>query len=492
LAPKKMLDIRYESIQKATFMKPPSFQRLSLTCVLFLLGACTALETTQSPNADFDRKAHVGQYYLLPKALVSLAGAADADGNYLVTTSMNLVPDHRYKYFLNWKPNAFSEDIISSLEIGSDGLLSTVNYSAEDKTPVIIGDVITTGINLFKIAGDLGLTRAEHGGAPVKRPPFKYTFDPFSVNETTRVHDELLRNQRIALYISPEPAKIVHPPHADPESGGVFYHPPTTIELLLVDKSAAVRPQESPTPSSQAGQRADKKKPASASESPATAGASPAPSPATGGTQSPATAGASPVASPTTGGTKDSSNGAGSPATRCRVVFTVPDIDRIVCFRLGRSFMTKREANLTFSHGMPGKLVFKQPSAVQAVTGTLSSATSSVASAVPTLIKISDDRKIAALQEQTSLMTEQSKLLEARQKLIQDQQALAKATSPLPPNSSPRSDADISQLRSQIQQQQQNITNMRQDIKKKLQDSDLTSEEKKKAIEAAGLDQDEP
>lgn len=426
-----------------------------------------------------------------------MQGAADTDGNYLVTTSMNLVPDHRFKYFLNWKPNVFSEDVISSLEVGSDGLLSTVNYSAEDKTPVIIGDVITTGINLFKIAGDLGLTRAEHGGATANRPPFKYTFDPFSVYEATKVRDELLKNQRIALHIWPDPAKTVHPTRADPESGGVFYHPPTTIEFLLVDKNTTVGPQESPTPSSAAGQRADKKKPAEASQSPTTARVSPTASPASGGTQSPSTAGASPAASPANGGTKDGSNGggaasAGSPVTRCRVVFTVPDVDRIACFRLGRSFMTKREANLTFSHGMPGKLVFKQPSAVQAVTGTLSTATSTVANAVPTLIKVSDDRKIAALQEQSSLATEQSKLLEARTKLIQDQQALATATSAPPPNPNRSNDENMNELRNQIQQQQQNITNMKQDIKRKLQSSDLSSEEKTKAIEAAGLDQDEP
>jgi hypothetical protein len=447
-------------------MTPLPFSRYLLLFLSFLAG-CTALETRSVLDARFDQaKPHVGQYYFLPKALITIEGTADADGNYLVSTSTHLVADHRYRYFLRWKPNAFSEDTIANLEVDSDGTLTSVNYSAEDKTPAIIGDVVTTGINLFKIAGQLGVNRAA-GEAPAKRPPFKYTFDPFDAAETAKVRRELQSEQSIKLDIFPDPGSLVrHVDRAiDPQSGGVFYHPPTTLEFLITDKSAPSQSNKKAPLPSKGLARADTKA---------------SPTPATG---SPPDA----AGSPDKPGTKSTS---GSPATHCRLVITVPDQDRVVCFALSRAFMTKRDANLTFAHGMPTKLVFKQPSAVQAITGTLSAVTTTVAGAVPTLIKVSDDRKIAALQEQTSLVTEQSKLLEAQKKLIDDQNAFAKASATGSPGAN-RSDADIAELRSASQAQRETITGLeeqvrtqKQKIKERLQSSGLSNDELKKAVEA--------
>ena len=416
----------------------------SAAFALTFLTACTALDTHSTANGQFDEsKPHVGQYYLLPKALITVEGTSDADGNYAVSTSMSLVADHRYKYFLKWKPNAFYEDTIKNLDVDSDGMLTSVNYSAEDKSPAIISDIVSTAINIFKIAGELPLNRG--AGPSVKRPPFKYTFDPFNAVETNRVRGELRRQQLIALSIAPDPASIHHLRRTnDPESGGVFYHPPTTIDLLIVDLN---------------NQAVDALK-----DTPKTA--------------------------------------KGSSATQCHVVMTVPDLDRVACFRLGRAFMTKREANLTFAHGMPAKLVFKQPSAVQAVTGTPSAVTGAIGTSIPTLVKVSDDRKIAALQEQNTLVTEQSKLLEAQKKLIEDQRALARTQSGTGDNGgsgSNRSNTpEMTDLRNAMQQQRDNITNLtekirkqRQDIKDKLQSSGLNKEDIQKAIEAADLNKEE-
>lgn len=453
----------------------------SLICGL-LIG-CTVLETTPSPSARFDEaRPHVGRYYFLPKALITIEGAPDTDGNYLVTTSVSLVADKRYKYFLNWKPNAFSEDAINNLDVDSDGLLTSVNYSAEDKTPAIISDIVKTAINVFKIAGQLRGNRAEE--AP--RAPFKYTFDPFNEYETHKVRYELRHKQSISVYVYPDPAEVHHLKQAaDPAGGGVFYHPPTPIELLIVDNNIPQK-KKPPNPSPPASGRAD---------TGGTPKVSPSPSPVADASTSKPKGNTAPE-------DVKSKSATGSPANRSRVVMTVPDLDNIVCFRLGRAFMTKRETNLTFVHGMPEKLVFKQPSVVQAVTGMLSSVTSTIGEAVPTLIKVSDDRKIAALQEQTSLVTEQSKLLEAQKKLIEDQQALAKAKSGSHGSDNSgdnRSDSsEMPDLRSALQRQaiditqlQERIRKQKQDIKTKLQASGLSAEEIRKVIEAAELDKDD-
>ncbi len=53
------------------------------------------------------------------------------DGNYLIDTTVSLVADSRFRYFLYWKSNPFSEDIINNLDVDSDGMLTSINYSSE-------------------------------------------------------------------------------------------------------------------------------------------------------------------------------------------------------------------------------------------------------------------------------------------------------------------------------------------------------------------------
>lgn len=124
-------------------------------------------------------------------------------------------------------------------------MLTSINYSAEDKTPQILSDLVTTTVNIAKIAKDLG---AGLSLSVTPYPPFTYTFDPFDAAETNRVKDQLMARQNIELRISPRPsgtrseigrdlnARLAYHARADdPQGGGVFYHPPTTVEMLLID-----------------------------------------------------------------------------------------------------------------------------------------------------------------------------------------------------------------------------------------------------------------
>src|ERR1700747_2780808 len=79
---------------------------------------------------------------------ITIEGKPDTVGNLLVDASVSLVADSRFRYFLYWKPNPFSEDIVNNLDVDSDGMLTSVNYSAEDKTPQILSDLVTTTVNI--------------------------------------------------------------------------------------------------------------------------------------------------------------------------------------------------------------------------------------------------------------------------------------------------------------------------------------------------------
>jgi hypothetical protein len=258
-----------------------------------------------------------------------------------------------------------------------------------------------------------------------KYPPFTYTFDPFDSAETTRVVRELRHRQGLELRVSPRPSgvrsaignslngKDNYVTRAnDPSGGGVFYHPPTTVELLMIDhnvddtaaKSKKVRQAQADavaTAVQQFQEEADEKAEAAKADAAAkveAAKAAASATPGAGGDGKPPPT-PTPVVTPTPASEKkpkttdtappiDKSQPGPKPATLCHVVITVPDVDKVACLPLKRSFLTKRESNVGFAHGMMTTMSFRQPSAVQAFTGTLSSISGIVAAAVPTLINV--------------------------------------------------------------------------------------------------------
>jgi hypothetical protein len=257
---------------------------------------------------------------------------------------------------------------------------------------------VTTTVNIAKIAKDLGVGLTTTG----KYPPFTYTFDPFDEAETKRVKSQLLARQNIELQISPSPSGARSeigrdinrklPYHAmaeNPPGGGVFYHPPTTVEMLLIDHNYQKAQAKANKVAAQVSAAIDAAQEAMAEHAAALALAKPSatptptPTPPTKPTPTPP-----PKDNTVPPPAPDKTQPSPKPATLCHVVVTVPDVDQVACLPLGRSFLTKRESNLGFAHGMPTTFVFKQPSGVQALTGTLSSITGIVASAVPTLINV--------------------------------------------------------------------------------------------------------
>ena len=365
----------------------------------------------------------MGHYYFLPKALLTVAGAPDAAGFFAVSITPSLVPDRDHQYFIKWRPNGLSEDTITNLDVDSDGLLTSINYSAEDKTGTVVTDLVSSGINVFKAAGTL-----RSAAISEKRAPFKYTFDPLNGSETAQVTAELRRLHKIDLRIIPtrplgsDKNIVVAGNRPALDDRGVFYHPPTTLEIRCRDLREP---------------------------------------------------------------------------SLARAVVTIPDLGRIATFRLARSFLTKRETNLTFVRGVPTKLYFKQPSVVQGATGLLSNVTKVIGEAIPTLITVNDARETARLSSQQQVITAQSNLLVAQKKLLEDQKALDQLVA-ANPNTLPAARSDVLAATAGLQGQRQLITTLQEKIKyqkreirQKLENSGLSPADLEKAIKAAGLDKEE-
>ncbi|HWB58302.1 MAG TPA: hypothetical protein VG733_02375 [Chthoniobacteraceae bacterium] len=348
-------------------------------------------------------KAHIGRYYMLPKALLTIEGTPDSSGGFDVDASVTVVADSRYRYYLRWKPNPTYDDFFNNIDVDGNGLLSTLNYTVEDKTPAIVNDLATTAVNLGKIINGIA-TADTNGHAP---QPFKYTFDPFDQAEYQRVEDELEQNQHLKMYLAPRPqgaqsalAKYSYDkipdaaPAQNPQGGGIFYHPPTTIEMLLVamDSSAT-----SPTPASGAAR--------GSTNGGGGGGASATPKP----TGSPANANPQQQSTPSKTTTY--------PLNRCHLVFTVPDVTQIACFKLDRSVFTKRELNLGFVDGMPRTLYFKQPSVSEGISGMISQVTTTIGNGIGNIlpsVKVNSTSTVTSQEPKTNAAASSAKSTAAR------------------------------------------------------------------------------
>lgn len=235
--------------------------------LLATLAGCTSLRTSEEPVGGqtyaSDRKARVGLHYFLPKAFLTIEGkeAGDDKQVFMVSVSRTIVADQRHRYHLRWTQNPFYDDKVSGdngITVNAQGLLTAVDMSSTDQTPAIAGDLATTAVNVFRILGRVGGTGQQGGkrvtpGVRKDLQPFKYTFDPLDASETRRVTAALndFGINMIVVYPNsgvtqsavgdamaagdskngwPKPADIAKD---NPRSGGVFYHPPTTVELCF-------------------------------------------------------------------------------------------------------------------------------------------------------------------------------------------------------------------------------------------------------------------
>lgn len=217
-----------------------------------LLVACTTLRTTTEPvggpSYAQNSRARVGLYYFLPRALITIECTEPKTGIFNIAVTKRMVADRTHRYHLRWTPNSFYDDKVPTpIAVNAEGLLTNVDFSTTDQTPAIVEDVVSSAISVFKILG--GGAQAGKIQAKKALEPFKYTFDPLD-NDEVREIQTALANFGIVVRIdsdrrasasnyryqsSKEAASAaistVDPGQDTPDERGVFFHPPTTVEM---------------------------------------------------------------------------------------------------------------------------------------------------------------------------------------------------------------------------------------------------------------------
>jgi hypothetical protein len=251
----------------------PNLLRLSLAlaaaAILPAFFGCTSLRTSKEPvggpSYASGTKARVGLYYFLPKALLTIEGTQPKEGAFVIAITKRMVADRRHRYHLRWTQNPFYDDKVTAtngIAATTEGLLTTVDMSTTDQTPAIVSDLAATTINVFKILGGGGAPgRGGPGGAALKPlHPFRYTFDPLDSFECNEVRNalegfgiivridvlpSLMSNTVTNAIVSASKdvtsevsarnstSQSSHSGTDTPRSGGVFFHPPTTVEIRL-------------------------------------------------------------------------------------------------------------------------------------------------------------------------------------------------------------------------------------------------------------------
>lgn len=108
-----------------------------------------------------------------------------------------------------------------------------------------------------------------------------------------------------------------------------------------------------------------------------------------------------------------------------RKTVTVPNPHIVAHFPFRRSPLVASTTALTLVDGMPSGFTIDRPSPARAFTGLLKTVTSTVASAVPTLVNVNVNREKSELAAEKSLLDAQTNHLKAQQQLLKEQSALA-------------------------------------------------------------------
>ena len=117
-------------------------------CLLFFSNGCATKVALNSISP-----AGAGATYYLPKGLVTIEVFQSKSNPAIYALEIKtseIVPDFDQGFRLNYEPSAFHDDIVK-IERTKNGLLSKIEFSAEDKTDDIILKVIDTGIEIAKL-----------------------------------------------------------------------------------------------------------------------------------------------------------------------------------------------------------------------------------------------------------------------------------------------------------------------------------------------------
>ncbi len=109
--------------------------RAGAACIaLFLLvcGGCSSLQSTGDPHRVFhdgdDKPVKAPAAYYLPKGVLLISGAPDAQNHFVVTVAEVLAPEtERGPFYVRYSPGLFTNDYLR-VQVSPSGLLESVTF----------------------------------------------------------------------------------------------------------------------------------------------------------------------------------------------------------------------------------------------------------------------------------------------------------------------------------------------------------------------------
>lgn len=344
----------------------------ALTCLLLLtalLTGCSSFRSTAVDPNHPEKHDRVGLWYKLPKALLTIQGGpskTDPTG-YEITVTQEIVADARRDYHLAWVKQPFYDDKTAKpVTVNAKGLLTNVELNTTDQTPGIITDLVDTTISVFKIAGG-GAQNATVRTLVEEMARFSYSFDPFDADERERVLARL-RTHGVEVQISPQASGSTSGIGQALATGGKGVAHEDVQALAALQRDGVLF--------------------------------------------HPPTA-------------VDLRFEIAKLNLITRKTVTVPNPHIVAHFPFRRSPLVASTTALTLVDGMPSGFTIDRPSPARAFTGLLKTVTTTVASAVPTLVNVNVNREKSELAAEKSLLDAQTAHLKAQQQLLEEQSALA-------------------------------------------------------------------
>jgi hypothetical protein len=344
-----------------------------------LFSGCSSFHSTAVDPQHPEKHNRIGLWYKLPKALLTIQGGpskTDPTG-YEITVVPEIVADSRRDYHLAWiKQPLYDDKTAKPITLNAKGLLTNVELNTTDQTPGIITDLVDTTVSVFKIAGG-GAQSADLRAALAAMPPFSYTLDPFDANERERVLARL-REHGVDVQICPPASGSMSCVGPSLAGGGKTVAQADLAQIEVLQRDGV-------------------------------------------------------LFHPPTAVELRFEVARLNLITRKTV--TVPNPDIVAHFPFRRAPLVASTTVLTLVDGMPSGFTIDRPSPVKAFTGLLKTVTSTVASAVPTLVNVNVNREKSELAAEKGLLDAQTAHLKAQQQLLKEQAALAGMQSaPAPPS----------------------------------------------------------
>ncbi|WP_155931157.1 hypothetical protein [Methylomonas sp. 11b] len=221
-----------------TQIKKASKTLFTLSTISLLLQSCTVLESKlsrlESGTIQLSDTNENSRDYFLPTGRLRVTVELFSSGTMNITTQTSIEADPNLTYLLSYKDNWFFNDNIK-VSLSDKGLLNSVSFTVEDKSPEIISNLAETAKNAIKLA-------AMAGGAGAEELVFKIdeTINPIKKDELDNINKSL---EDVGLVIKFEKAGWSIGERTDPSKDltenplkydGIFYRQKLPYKLTII------------------------------------------------------------------------------------------------------------------------------------------------------------------------------------------------------------------------------------------------------------------